>query len=246
MAGYHGPPEHLREKKNLNKLHRQQSTMPAHAPAPGVTQVALRLRRAVDSDHWSVVSQLLTGPGAQSALKALRSVAAETGENLAHRAAAVGSSRSLDALCNAGVDLALRNWRGQVPLHLAASAGSRDSVTVLLQHGADTSAEDKAGNSVLHLAASQGSPGAIETLLAAGAQADARNLERETPLHAAVRSGCLGSIRLLLEAGAAVNAEDCDGVTPLRLAARLCRDDRVAALLISHGGEFLADQASEE
>jgi uncharacterized protein len=135
----------------------------------------------------------------------LTQLAAQEAALSAFEAAAVGDTRSLNAILAADPDAAnALSGDGWTPLHLAAAFGTPETVALLIERGAAV--------------------GAIS-----------QNPQRNQPLHAALALGRnVESVRLLLAHGADPNAVQAGGFTPLFSAATANRKDLVE-LLIAHG-----------
>ena len=113
-----------------------------------------------------------------------------------------------------GVDLSLRDERGDTPLAVAADSGSLGVVHLLLEHGADPNDRVWGEYTALHITALQDYPPAVapqekendldiaRALISAGANVNARNERGETPLHLATQENNLPLLKLLIGYGA--------------------------------------------
>ena len=146
---------------------------------------------------------------------------------------------TIEALLEAGANLAARDARGLTPRDTAASRSRVPwIIDVLVAAGADPNA-DGAGWTPIHMAAvSNDSPANIEALVAGGADIHVRDDEGRTPLHLTARYGDAPEvITALAVAGADVDARDSGkggGLTPLHAA--ILHNDRpeiIEALLTS-------------
>ena len=113
-----------------------------------------------------------------------------------HYAIACGFDRTMKALIDGGMDINVRNKRGQTPLMLACgtTARSEDSTLkslphtmarILIENGADVHLTDVSGSSALHVAAglSRSDAQIVRLLLESGSDANAPNSENHTPFH---------------------------------------------------------------
>ena len=100
-----------------------------------------------------------------------------------------GNPELVDALLDAGVDLAARLGDGSTMLQAAATLGTNPTaVRHALDAGADPNAALEGGMTLLHLAAKwNANPDIVETLVAAGASSNARGGNGLTPLHMAAQ-----------------------------------------------------------
>jgi ankyrin repeat protein len=121
-------------------------------------------------------------------------------------------------LLDHGVNIDLRNKKGQTALHLASQRDRLDFMELLLNRGAIVDVPDDDGFTPLHLAIFKVERRAAELLLKHGADIDLQNNKRQTALHLALQHSHPNIIPLLLENGANVDAQDYDGSTPLHRA----------------------------
>ena len=155
------------------------------------------------------------------------------------------SAQSVGQAIDAGVDINLKNNRGETRLHTATWMGNLAVTQALLVNGADVHAKDDDGRTPLHRAASSGTSAVIQALLDAGADIEAKSNEiddppvfsshmrGETPLHKAARNpnDDLAVFEALLHAGADINAKNDLGETPLHTAAEWGTWAMIQALL---------------
>jgi ankyrin repeat protein len=79
-------------------------------------------------------------------------------------------------LLQRGVNVNVRNSRGQTPLHIAAQNGQLDVVRLLLaSQQIDVNARDQQGSTPLHLASEKGHVEVVQLLVAHGARLDVRS-----------------------------------------------------------------------
>lgn len=147
------------------------------------------------------------------------------GRYLIHDAVArvVDPQPMLDALADAGADLAVR-LNGRTLLHLAAHAGNLEVATWLLDHGADVHAAndcvscDDAGQTPLHDALEFRDDEMSALLLDRGAAVGAVAGDGRTALHVAGARKRLGGAFVLCRYGADPAVTDASGQTPYDLA----------------------------
>jgi ankyrin repeat protein len=135
-----------------------------------------------------------------------------------------GSVPMLDALANAGADLAVR-LNGATLLHLAARKGDLEVATWLLGRGADVRAVNdcadgcaERGRTPLHDGLAFRDDEMSELLLARGARVDAPSANGQSPLHLAGATGRLTGAFVLCRHGADPARLDAAGKTPYDLA----------------------------
>jgi cytohesin len=124
-------------------------------------------------------------------------------------AAAAGCQAVVDALLQAGANVALRNRKGQIALTLAARQGHAEIVARLRQAGATEEFDvSRFQAAALVKAAAEGNIDRLCELLEAGVPATTVDpANRDLPaLHWAVQGGHAEAVRLLLEAGADVQS----------------------------------------
>ncbi len=142
---------------------------------------------------------------------------------LIHFAAACGLESLVRALRDqTGVNLGLKNSRGQTPLSLASCNGHFDVVRFLLdQEGGDIKAGDYRNRMPLSYAAQEGHEAIVALLLAqSDVEAHQKDDEGLTPLFYAAECGNEAIFRLLLDQDdVEADSADCEGRTPLSYAA---------------------------
>ena len=112
----------------------------------------------------------------------------------------------VEALLDAGANVAAANRYGVTPLLLAAENGSAATIERLLAAGADPNEAGAGGETVLMTASRTGRTDAIEVLLAHGADVTARERHRsQTALMWASVAGNGAAITALIQAGADPN-----------------------------------------
>lgn len=108
-----------------------------------------------------------------------------------HTAADTGSTKSVQALLDAGVHPDSRT-RYRTPFHARQTA--------------------------LHLAAAQNHTAIAQALIDAGADPNLIDAHNQSPLHAAGLTGAANTVELLLQTDALIKLKDANGRTPLHLA----------------------------
>ncbi|CBJ33459.1 inversin protein alternative isoform [Ectocarpus siliculosus] len=140
------------------------------------------------------------------------------GETPLMKAADKGHLPVVEALLDAGVDVAITTDQSISALHLAAAKGSGGIVDALLKSGAAKDARDDEGATPLLFAAAEGHLPVVNALLDGGADMEARDESGDTPLTGAITMGHLPVVNALLDGGADKEARDEIGDTPLMLA----------------------------
>jgi len=149
-------------------------------------------------------------------------------------AAAKGYNVMMRLLVSTGIDVAVKDKDGFMPLHIASKNGSEGVAEVLLSHGADVAAKGPNGQTALHLAVTNGDIKLIQLLVDNGASVVSRDERGWTPLHLAADGGFTDIVRLLVAEGGDPNGREQEGLTALHLAAKKghCA---VVQWLIEHG-----------
>lgn len=145
------------------------------------------------------------------------------------RAVASDDVTTVQALLRRGVDVNLRDEKGQPALTVALRDGQLRVVDVLLHApGLEIDAPNAVGETPLMMAALKGHLDVARQLLERGAR-----LEKEgwTPLHYAATGPSTALVVLLLDRGARVDVRSPNGTTPLMMAARYGQESSVDALL---------------
>ncbi len=170
-------------KENQRIDHKLKLNEPLHTGADAIAiDKAPSLPEAMLNDNTKLAQELLAaGADANVMIYPKDSLTA------LHLAAKRGDAQLLQALLNAGANIAAQDINGQTPLHLAADTGYTESVLILLTANADASAQDKNGKSPLHLALVNDNIQSVDALLAAGANIDAQDINGQTPLESLVK-----------------------------------------------------------
>jgi uncharacterized protein len=177
----------------------------AVASAAAVVSIADAARK----QDWAAVQAMARRPGTQ-----LNDTGTE-GSTALHFAINAGEARVVQALLDAGIDLAKRNIAGVSPLQLAVTSGDAAITKMLLAKGADAKARDEANETLLMLAARYGDGAMASALIAAGA--DINYVEpqfSQDALMIAVRSGKPSVVEALVKAGAELNHQTPPGPEP--------------------------------
>ena len=134
----------------------------------------------------------------------------------------------------------------EAPVADAAMRGDAAMVKALLDGGADVNRAQGDGMTGLHWAAERGDEAIAKLLISAGADLESRTrIGSYTPLHLASKGGHTAVARVLLEGGANASVPtENNGATPLHLAASASGGETVVSLLLSHGADVNAREAS--
>lgn len=127
-------------------------------------------------------------------------------------AASYGNFKTAEFLIESGVDVNVKNKKGETPL-FATFTKSDGMTEFLVRQGADPGARDNKGNTVLHALVGVYDAKIMKFFLSQGVDIDATNDAGLTPLHLAARSGTPVSLRCLLIAGADADIKTRDGET---------------------------------
>jgi uncharacterized protein len=191
--------------------------------------------------------------------KPLSALVTVTGLSLAHaapvddlwKAVEIDNVRAIEPLAKAGVDLNVRNAKGQVPISAALQAGSFEVAKLLSsQPGLDVNAANTAGETPLMMAALRGRVDVMQTLIERGAKVHQAGW---SPIHYAASGPEVKAVALLLDKGAPVDPLAGGNVTPLMMAAMYGSEASVD-LLVARGanvalrtatGETAADRADK-
>ncbi len=177
----------------------------ANAAAPAYASLA----EAARSQDWPAVQAMARQPGA--ALDA----ASSEGSTALHFAIHAGEAGVVQALLDAGADVATRNVAGVSPLQLAVTSGDTAITRLLLARGADARALDEAKESLLMLAARHGDGAMASALIAAGADVNYVDPQfGQDALMIAVRSGRPAVVAALIAARAELNHQTPPGPEP--------------------------------
>jgi cytohesin len=144
-----------------------------------------------------------------------------------HLAAQSGSPDAVRVLLKHGVDINVKDGKGQTPIDWAVKQGRIKVTELLLDKGAQLN------NSLLTQAAQNGDMNMVELLLARGADVNRKNFENRTPIEKAVFFNRAEVVKILVNKGAAVNIKGEMGWTPLHTAASNGFKEIVAYLLAS-------------
>ena len=122
-------------------------------------------------------------------------------------AAHLGLVNLVQAFCEAGYPVGIRNVSGRAALHEAAMGSSIDAVKVLVNNGADLNALDWRKKTPLFYAIERGEIETITFLLASGSAVNIRGEDMHTPLQEAASLGQVEIVKALIAFGADVTAE---------------------------------------
>ena len=141
-----------------------------------------------------------------------------------HQAVKDGNIEAIKQHLADGVDVNVKDIRGDTPLHVAASNGHKEIADLLITNGADVNAKSMMGLTPLNLASLRGHKEIAELLIGGGADVDSVDNFGNTPLDNAKRNGAM------------VNPKDTRLETPFDLAI-FKRYNETADLLRKHGGK---------
>ncbi|HWL61475.1 MAG TPA: ankyrin repeat domain-containing protein [Steroidobacteraceae bacterium] len=176
--------------------HAAQPKSNAAPAAPAYSSIA----EAARSQDWPAVQAMARQPDVEL------DAAGTEGSTALHFAIHAGEAAVVQALLDAGIDVATRNVAGISPLQLAVTSGDTAITKLLLARGADARALDEARESLLMLAARYGDGEMASALVAAGA--DLNYVEPQLgqdALMIAVRSGRTPVVAALIAAHAGLN-----------------------------------------
>eukprot|EP00947_MAST-08B_sp_MAST-8B-sp1_P000861 g861.t1 len=166
------------------------------------------------------------------------------GRTMLMRAVGQNDAALVSHLVACGVDVDIRDKKGQSAVWLACKQGNADIVRLLLEGGAELNEADiQYGSTPLYIAAANGLGEIVTLLIGAGAKVDQARPDDGgwTPLLIAAWEGRGEIVTLLIGAGANVDQATTDtGATPLCMAAKEGNGE-IVALLIGAGAKV--DQA---
>ncbi|XP_055354606.1 serine/threonine-protein phosphatase 6 regulatory ankyrin repeat subunit B-like [Paramacrobiotus metropolitanus] len=152
----------------------------------GLTALHLACRAGQDE----VVRMLLNYPGAE-----IDAVAEGSGYCPLHMAAINGHVNVVVLLLTrSGIDLDVKDKKGQTPLMLASLNGRLEMATLLISQGAHLDVSNDDGWTALHCAAVAGKGNIVNLLCAQGANVSAFSKDKKIPLCYAVHSQVHGSV----------------------------------------------------
>ena len=148
-------------------------------------------------------------------------------------------------LISKGVDVNVKNYKGETPLYRAASCHNIEVYKYLISKGADVNVKNNKGETPLHKAASDHDVRNAEVckyLVSKGADVNVKNNTGGTPLH---DTWNVEIAQFLVSKGADINAKTNEGNTPLHTAAL---DGRIEIFkyLVSEGSDVNAKNNYDE
>ncbi|CAG8946888.1 unnamed protein product [Penicillium salamii] len=127
-----------------------------------------------------------------------------------------GDETTVELLLEKGIDMTMKDFRGQYPLHWAVEGGSLRVASLLLQNGADIDATDDYGWSALFIACDNTNEETMKFLLDKGADINikGRMLEQQyyTVLSLATTLGACQIVEMLLGRGASPQSAELDSL----------------------------------
>ena len=160
-----------------------------------------------------------------------------------HMAAGYSSRKCLKLLLDNGVDINIRNSKGQTPLHCAAMFNQLSAIKFLLKYGADMEAKDMFGHTPIFSFFQRSHHGDLEVLsflIKEGANLEARDDFGSSVLHLSAHYGSADEIELLIASGAKINSVSTNfGNIPLHVAVEVGRLE-ISELLLQNGSNVNA------
>lgn len=185
------------------------AAQPARETAVVAAPTYASIAEAARKQDWTAVQAMAKQSGGN-----LNAISTE-GSTALHFAVNAGEAGVVQALLDAGADLAIRNLAGVSPLQLAITSGDAAITRILLAKGADARALDEAKESQLMLAARYGDGAMASALIAAGAEVDYVEPQfGQDALMIAVRSARPSVVEALVKAGANLNHQTPPGPEP--------------------------------
>lgn len=117
----------------------------------------------------------------------------------------VGNSKIIGQLLDKGINVNLKNNRGQSLLHLAILSKFEKLSEVIINHGADLEIRDRDGNTALLLATKQSKDWVSRTLISKNARINLKNNAGETPLYLSIKNNLQEVTEALLKRQADFN-----------------------------------------
>ena len=144
-----------------------------------------------------------------------------------------GNTPIVSQLLNKGVDVNMKNDRGQSLIHLAILGQSAEMSEAIINYGADLEARDREGNTALLLASKQAKSQIAKLLITKDARINIKNNSGEMPLYLAIKNDLQDVVRELIQKNAQVDA--VFEITKIRNETSL--GNRMAKALVIHGIE---------
>jgi ankyrin repeat protein len=156
-----------------------------------------------------------------------------------HQAVLAADTEMVNTLLSAGMQVDLRNGRGDTPLMLAAAWDQEEMVRTLLEAGADVNAENAVGETAWAVAPKSGESTVVKMLRAAGAEPDINRMveymNRREAMAKALHRGDVGTIQRMVESGEVdIDGRTARGWTTLLWA--VTQSDMVMARLLLAAG----------
>lgn len=153
----------------------------------------------------------------------------------------------LTLLLKYGLDVSVKNERGQNLLHLFLSSVLEDDLDavkiaeIILKSGISIDEEDGDGFSALHRAVTAQNVALVSFLLNKGADVNKQSkIHKISPLFAAARYRSVDVVGILISSGAKINATTSGGKTALHMACFYHRE-QIMSLLIRKGASICAE-----
>ena len=154
-----------------------------------------------------------------------------------------GDTAGIESVLSSGVDVDVRDAKGNTVLMEAAVVGQADTVKYLLGKGADVNATNHRGETALINAARMGHASSVQVLLAHHATVNVHDKDGWTALMYAARNDRAQAVEALIANGADVQEKGYAGITPL-MAASASADVKVVRTLLAKGADISARDRS--
>ena len=157
-----------------------------------------------------------------------------------------GSKEVAEFFLTKGIDINIRNYKGETPLHTAVKFNREETAFYLLSKGADPNARNMWNHTPLYYPESGERYNIMKELIAHGATVNITDANNHTPLYYAAMHDKTGkTVELLLSKGAKVNIKNDVGSTPLHIST-FTSNLKAAEILLSAGADLNAKNKKGE